>query len=211
MRKNKPRIGIIDLESNNLYSIYNSCLISGFKPKIISPKEKTFNYDLVIMPGVGAFKTGMRVLKRYYYDDKILNYLEKPNAFLYGICLGMQLLFNSSQEFGLTKGLKLMKGKVKKFPEQKNLKTNMGWAKVSIQQEEFFLNKRQFDKHYFYFVHSYYVSPSENKDIFGISYHQDFKFTSIIKKKNIIGTQFHPEKSGKIGISFLKNLKNNLN
>ena len=72
MRKNKPRIGIIDLESNNLYSIYNSCLISGFKPKIISPKEKTFNYDLVIMPGVGAFKTGMRVLKRYYYDDKIL-------------------------------------------------------------------------------------------------------------------------------------------
>ena len=98
MRKNKPKIGIIDLESNNLYSIYNSCLISGFKPKIISPKEKSFNYDLVIMPGVGAFKTGMRVLKKYHYDDKILNYLNKPNAFLYGICLGMQLLFSSSQE-----------------------------------------------------------------------------------------------------------------
>ena len=177
MRKNKPKIGIIDLESNNLYSIYNSCLISGFKPKIISPKEKSFNYDLVIMPGVGAFKTGMRVLKKYHYDDKILNYLNKPNAFLYGICLGMQLLFSSSQEFGFTKGLKLMNGKVKKFSKQNNLKTNMGWAKVLIQQEELLLNKKQFNKNYFYFVHSYYVNPSDNKDIFGISYHQDFKFT----------------------------------
>ena len=104
-----------------------------------------------------------------------------------------------------------MNGKVKKFSKQNNLKTNMGWAKVLIQQEELLLNKKQFNKNYFYFVHSYYVNPSDNKDIFGISYHQDFKFTSIIKKKNIIGTQFHPEKSGKIGISFLKNLKNNLN
>ena len=211
MRRNRPEIGIIDLESNNLYSIYNSFLISGFKPKIISPKEKSFKYDLVVMPGVGAFKTGMGVIKKYYYDDKIHNYLNKPNSFLYGICLGMQLLFSSSQEFGYSNGLKLINGKVKKFSKQNSLKTNMGWARVSMKKEELLLNKQQFDKNYFYFVHSYYVSPSDNKDIFGISYHQDFKFTSIIKKRNIFGTQFHPEKSGKTGISFLKNLKNSLN
>ena len=123
----------------------------------------------------------------------------------------MQLLFSSSQEFGYSNGLKLINGKVKKFSKQNSLKTNMGWAKVSMKKEELLLNKQQFDKNYFYFVHSYYVSPSDNKDIFGISYHQDFKFTSIIKKRNIIGTQFHPEKSGKTGISFLKNLKNSLN
>ena len=97
---------------------------------------------------------------------------------------------------------------VKIIEERQNLKIG------SINEAAFlcgFIDKKQFDKNYFYFVHSYYVSPSDNKDIFGISYHQDFKFTSIIKKRNIIGTQFHPEKSGKTGISFLKNLKNSLN
>ncbi len=207
MINTKPKIGIIDLESNNLYSIYNSCLISGFKARIINPKEKKFNYNLIIIPGVGAFKTGMKILKKYGYNSKIYDYLNKQNSLVYGICLGMQILFSTSQEFGLCKGLDLISGKVKKFSKLDGIKTNMGWSKVFMGTNDSIFDKKKFNNQYFYFVHSLHASPSNNKDVFGVSYHNKKKFASVVKKNNIIGTQFHPEKSGEIGVAFLKNLK----
>lgn len=201
------KVGIINLESNNLYSIYNSCIASGFRPKIISHKEKNLNYDLVIIPGVGSFKTGMKTINTYGYDEKIFNYLNKPKSFLYGICLGMQLFFSKSEEFGNTKGLNLFKGNVKKISNIKKIQTNIGWCEVKINEKNSF-KKNYFHKKYFYFIHSYCVNPLYNEDIYATSFHQNLRFVSIVKKKNIFGTQFHPEKSGKDGILFLKNIKN---
>jgi imidazole glycerol-phosphate synthase subunit HisH len=202
------KVGIINLGSNNLYSIYNSCIVSGLKPKIISHKEKKLNYDLVIIPGVGAFKSGMKIINKYGYDEKFFNYLNKPKSFLYGICLGMQLLFSKSEEFGNTKGLNFFKGSVKKISNLENIKTNIGWCEVKINKKNLIPKKNFINERYFYFIHSYCVNPLNEKDIFATSFHQNKKFVSMVKYKNIFGTQFHPEKSGKDGILFLKNIKN---
>ena len=181
----KPKLGIIDLQSNNLYSIYNSCKISGYNSKIISPSEKKLNYDIIIMPGVGAFKTGMSIIKKNHYREKILEYLSKPNSFIYGICLGMQMLFSKSHEFGSAKGLDLLKGEVKKLNKSKGVKTNMGWLKINIEKNDVLFPKKKFNDKYFYFVHSYYADPFYEENIYGNSYHQNKKFTSIVKKKKI--------------------------
>ena len=208
MTKNKLSVGIIDLNCSNLFSIYKSTIKAGYKTTIVPPKQKKLNYDLVIIPGVGAFKSGMEVLKNNNYDEKIFDYKSKSNSFIYGICLGMQLLFDSSCEFGSTKGLGLIKGKILKFDSKNiNLKTNIGWSQIKI--SNFFLEKelKKFNKHYFYFVHSYYAKTLFDSDTIAKSKHENFLFSSIVKKDNVLGTQFHPEKSGVLGINFLKNLK----
>lgn len=201
-------VGIIDLKCNNLLSIFKACNRSGFKTSIISPKQTKFNYDLVIIPGVGAFNSGMKVIKKNKYDEKILCYLENPRSFVYGICLGMQLLFENSCEFGFTKGLGLIKGKILPLnKENKAMKTNMGWSQINFVNKSNMPKKNKFNNKYFYFVHSYYASPDENKDVLAKTSHGEFLFTSVVKKANILGTQFHPEKSGNLGIDFLKNIK----
>jgi len=208
MIKNILSVGIVDLKCNNLFSIHKSCTQAGYKTSIISTKQRKFNYDLVIVPGVGAYKTGMKILKDNNYDEKILDYSSKSNSFIYGICLGMQLLFDTSNEFGLTKGLGLMKGKIKKFSgKNKNLKTNTGWSRIKLSEQALNINLKKFHNKYFYFVHSYYAKTSTETEIISKSKHGHILFPSIVKKNNIFGTQFHPEKSGNVGINFLKHLK----
>ncbi len=209
MKNSKLTVGIINLNFNNLYSIHNACIKSGFKTSVITAKQKNFNYDIVIIPGVGAFKSGMKVIKKNKYDEKIFNYLSKPNSFIYGICLGMQLLFEKSFEFGSTKGLGLIKGKILSFNEKnKSLKTHMGWCQTNFKKKTDGFNLKKFNKECFYYVHSYYANPTSNSDKLANASHEKFLFTSAVKKNNILGTQFHPEKSGKLGLEFLKNLKN---
>lgn len=208
MKNKNLSAGIIDLKFNNLFSIYKACIKAGFKTSIISAKQKTLNYDFVIIPGVGAFKSGMNVIKKNNYDEKISNYLLKKNSFVYGICLGMQLLFEKSYEFGSTKGLGLIKGDILEFNKKnKKLKTNIGWCKTKFLEKIKKKKLKNFNNKHFYFVHSYYTNPTNNSDILAKTSHGNFMFTSAIKKDNILGTQFHPEKSGNLGIDFLKNLK----
>ena len=209
MTNNKLTVGIIDLKFNNLFSIYKACIQTGFKTSIITTKQKNFNYDLVIIPGVGTFKSGMKVFKNNYYDEKIFNYLSKKSSFVYGICLGMQLLFEKSYEFGTTKGLGLIKGDVRLFTKKnKTLKTNMGWCQIKLKKKIKGLNLNKFNEKYFYFVHSYYTNPTNNSDKLASTSHGKFSFASAVRKNNILGTQFHPEKSGSLGLEFLKNLRN---
>ena len=115
MKKNRLSVGIIDLSINNIYSVFQSCKKAGFKTEVIDFNKKKLQYDIIILPGVGAFKTGVNFLKKNYIKDKLNNYLEKPNSMLYGICLGMQLLFDKSFEFKKTTGLNLINGEVIKF------------------------------------------------------------------------------------------------
>ncbi len=207
MNKTRLSVGIINLDINNIFSVYRACLKAGFKTEIISPKKKKLNYDIVILPGVGAFKSGMKFLKETHFTDQLYNYLETPNSLIYGICLGMQLLFNKSYEFVETKGLGLIDGSVVKFPNNKANITHLGWNKLNIKEKNFKEDFKKFENKYFYFVHSYYAKPRLKNDIFSISRYGAINFCSAIKRGNIFGTQFHPEKSGNLGIEFLKHLK----
>ena len=204
----KCKIGIINLNVNNLFSIYKACSEAGYKVTVIDNKLKNYNYDILLMPGVGAFSSGINYLKKNHIDEKIDNYLNKSNSFVYGICLGMQLLFSSSEEFKLNRGLKLIKGKVVKFQNQDSEnKINIGWSKFKVLNNDYNKLFSEFENKYFYYIHSYYAKPNLRKNIISYSSHGKTNFCSIIKKDNIFGTQFHPEKSGEAGIKFLKKIK----
>jgi len=207
MNKNKIYVGIIDLKINNIYSVYRSCIEAGFKTEIVNFKKKRLSYDIIILPGVGAFKTGVKFMKNNRIKDKLNVYLEKPNSLLYGVCLGMQLLFEESFEFEKTKGLEFINGKVVKFNKKDIRTTHLGWNKFEIQNNNFKNDFKKFENKYFYFIHSYYAQPKQKQDIFGTTPYGKMNFCSMAKKGNIFGTQFHPEKSGYWGIEFLKNLK----
>ena len=198
------KVGIINLDINNIFSIYSSFKSLGFNTKIISKNDKT-KYNLIILPGVGSFKYAMKKIKENGYDEKIFRHIENNQNFLYGICLGMQLLLDESQEFGNSKGLGLIKGSVRKLNGNKIYNVpNIGWHKIYPSNDNF-IKKNQFKK-YFYFVHSFYC------DVENVKYQNThFKFNNqnicaSIRKDNIIGTQFHPEKSGKEGNKLVYNL-----
>ena len=208
MLKRKCSIGIIDLSINNLFSIYKSCLEAGYKTEIINLKKKKLNYDIVVLPGVGAFKSGMNFIKKNHLDEKLYNYYEKKNSFIYGICLGMQLLFDRSYEFTETSGLSFINGQVIKFPKKNNEKSlNLGWNKFSLKNKNYSKYFKKFENKYFYYIHSYYSKPIIKKNTFATSKHGKIIFSSAVKKGKIFGTQFHPEKSGIAGIQFIKSVK----
>ena len=208
MNKAKLSVGIIDLNINNIFSIYQSCLKAGYRVEIINLKKKKLNYDIIILPGVGAFKHGIKILEKNHLNEKLYEYLAKPNSFIYGICLGMQLLFDKSYEFVVSDGLNLINGNVVKFHNRDKInKTHLGWNKFQIQNKDFRKIFKKFENKYFYFVHSYHAQPKIKKDIFASTEYGATNFCSIVKKENIFGTQFHPEKSGVLGIEFLKNIK----
>ena len=208
MLKRKCSIGIIDLSINNLFSIYKSCLEAGYKAEIINLKNKKINYDIVILPGVGAFKSGMNFIKKNNFDEKLHNYSEKKNSFIYGICLGMQLLFDKSYEFRKSTGLSFINGQVIKFPKKNSEKSlNLGWNKFSLKDKNYSKYFKKFESEYFYSIHSYSAKPAIAKNTFAISTHGTINFCSVVKKGKVFGTQFHPEKSGIAGIEFLKSIK----
>ena len=201
---NKIKIGIIDCKLNNLFSIYNAFKSIGYKTSIIDLKKKNFkNFDLIALPGVGSFGSAMKIIKKNNIDKKIIEYIEKDKFFL-GICLGMQLLFEKSYEFQVTKGIGLLKGEVKKINFSRNYPVpHIGWNKIFIKKKNPLIK----NKKNFYFVHSFFCKPSNQDNILSETIYGKKKFCSSIKFKNLIATQFHPEKSGLQGIEFLKNLK----
>ena len=147
----------------------------------------------------------MKYIKSYGIDNKINNYVSNKNNFFLGICLGMQLLFEKSSEFKNTKGLGLIKGNVEKLKEDKyNPVPHIGWNNfVNIKKNRFNLKK----ENNFYFVHSLYCNPKDKDYVISETKYGKNKFCSAIQANNIIGTQFHPEKSGLSGINLLKMIK----
>ena len=200
----KVKLGIIDLNVNNIFSIYEACKSQGYNTKIIDKKLKNYSFDIVIMPGVGSFNTAMKFIKKNNIDEKIDNYLNKKNKLFFGICLGMQLLFEKSEEFGVTRGLNLIEGEVKKFKETKKLKVpHIGWNNLSTDINKKNILKVTDKKNKYYFVHSYYCVPKNKKIISSLTQYQDINFCSSITQNNIVATQFHPEKSGTAGLKIL--------
>ena len=199
------KITLINLNFNNIFSIYSLCKKFTNKVKIISnADELDKNNDIIIIPGVGSFKQGMNVLKKNGLAEKIKEHSIIKKKKLIGICLGMQLLFNSSREFGYTKGLGIIEGSVDNLPTGKENFPNINWKKLNIVNK----NLNNFNKKYFYFIHSYYCLPKEKKIISSYINYNNNNICSSINSENIIGMQFHPEKSGENGINFFERIIN---
>lgn len=201
----KKKIGIINLGINNLHSIKEACSSLGYKTSTINLNQKIYNFDILILPGIGSFKKAMQIVNENNVKDKILNYINKKEKILVGICLGMQMFFSKSDEFGHTEGLKLINGNVTKFDKKKLITPHTGWNSIKIIQKNSLINKK--NKNAFYFTHSFYCNPENKKYVIGETDYLGFKFCSVVKKKNILGMQFHPEKSGIPGLKILKNLE----
>jgi len=207
MKKNTV---IIDYGLGNLYSIAQACSHVGNTPSITSNREEIMNADSLILPGVGAFKVAMDQLNDLDLTTTIIDFANSGKP-LMGVCLGMQLLFEKSQEFGNHKGLGLIQGSINRFPEQCNnnklkiphigwnrlFNGNIGWQDTPLKEIK--------ESDFMYFVHSYYAEPTDLSTILSYTHYQDFKYCSSVQKNNIFGFQFHPEKSGETGLTIYKN------
>lgn len=196
-------IAIIDYDAGNIKSVEKALQYLGEKPIVTRDREEILAADKVILPGVGAFGNAMDKIRSFGLEEVIGKVAEKRTPFL-GICLGMQLLFERSEESPGVSGLGLLKGEILKFPDMYGLKIpQIGWNSL-----EYSGKGRLFDKikegSYVYFVHSYYLKAAEEQIVtatseYGITFHVS------IEKDNIFACQFHPEKSSKIGIQIIKN------
>lgn len=193
-------IAVIDYGMGNLKSVQKGFEKVGFDAVVSSEQEVIENASHLVLPGVGAFKDCMHNLEEKGLVEPVLKGIEKGKPFL-GICLGLQLLFEKSEEFGAHKGLGLIKGKVARFPKSELKVPHMGWNSIKKKSDTPLL-KQIDDNSYFYFVHSYYVIPEDNVTATSTEY--GFEFTSSIIKDNIFACQFHPEKSQKDGLKILK-------
>jgi glutamine amidotransferase len=191
------KVGIVDYGLGNNLSICSAIEYLGYNYEFTSLKEKLDDCNIIILPGVGSFPKGMRNLK----ERGLVNYIQNNcnEKKIIGICLGMQLLFSNSDEFGLTKGLSLVPGNVIKFDNSNHRIPNIGWRPIHFKDKELLINE------YFYFVHSFHVIPKSDSIISSTSNFFDFEFVSSINYKNIYGFQFHPEKSSKQGLKLLDN------
>jgi len=186
-------IAIIDYGAGNLSSVKNAFDFLGVESKITNNSKEILTADRIVFPGVGSFRTMMKKLQENNLENPIKKAISNGVPFL-GICLGMQMLFEESEESPGVKGLGILKGKVKKFTQGKV--PQVGWNKVKSTKTNLLENS------YYYFVNSYYVKPEENVILGKTNYFKEF--VSAVQKKNIIGVQFHPEKSGEIGLKFIK-------
>jgi len=198
-------IGIVDYNMGNLASVINAFKKVGADARLESDPSKLSQYDKLVLPGVGAFADAMEHLKSNGMDKAVIAYAKSGKPLL-GICLGMQLLFESSQEFGSTQGLALIPGKVVAFDENKfdhPLKVpHMGWNELFVQDDTALFDglKKDF---YLYFVHSYHA-VCEDKYAIGKT-HYGYEFVSAVQNDNIYGIQPHPEKSHENGLKIIEN------
>jgi glutamine amidotransferase len=197
-------IAIIDYGMGNLRSVQKGFERVGHEAVVTSDAKTILSAGKVVLPGVGAFPDCMRNLEQYNLIDAVHKTIKSGKPFL-GICLGLQLLFTESEEFGISKGLDIIKGRVIRFkgPEFADLKIpHMGWNSISIQRRAPALQDVP-DNSYVYFVHSYHVVP-DDKSVIATTTPYGIEFVSSIWRDNILAVQFHPEKSQALGLSILK-------
>ncbi len=199
-------IGVLDYEMGNLRSVAKSLEAAGATVNVSSSERELSRADVLVLPGQGAFDTAMRVLKQKKLDRFVKEWLAAGRPYL-GICLGLQLLFESSEEAPGEKGLGILPGRVRKFrPKSKALKVpHMGWNRVDWSGE---MRGQRRDN--FYFVHSFYADPAEADAVAGKTDYA-VRFCSAVARGNLVATQFHPEKSGAAGQRFLKDVLRTLN
>lgn len=196
------KICILDYGLGNIQSLSNAINKIGFENEFYTSKKNEF-YDVIFIPGVGSFSRASELI----FKKEISTFLKKNiqnNCFIFGICLGMQFLFEYSLENGKNSGLNLLPGNVEKLSSDKSIKLPIiGWKEVFFNTNNTYQFLEKYNKKKFYFIHSYVAKTNLNDSILSYSIHQNIKYLSSIKHKNVFGTQFHPEKSGENGLNFL--------
>ncbi len=196
-------IAIIDYGVGNLASVQNAFRKVGYPSLITNRPEQILGADKVILPGVGAFPDGMTSLRKRGLLNVLYEVVEKEIPLL-GICLGMQMLFSTSEEEGVHQGLDLIPGKVRRFELSGAYKVpHMGWNQVRPAVHSKLFRGVPVDS-YVYFVHSFYTEPQDYQ-VSSASTDYGIDFTCAIEKGNIFGVQFHPEKSSMVGLTVLRN------
>jgi imidazole glycerol-phosphate synthase subunit HisH len=207
-------ISIIDYGMGNLRSVQKAFEKTGYEARIIRTPQEVDDARALVLPGVGAFRDCLKNLDALNLIPPLVKSIQAGKPFL-GLCLGLQILFSESEEFGITPGLDIIKGRVVRFPDRMveqqgssgenpaRLKIpHMGWNTISIKKRPPCLEGIP-DESYFYFVHSYYVVP-EDPDVVAVTTRYGIEFTSGIWKDNMVAFQFHPEKSQALGLQVIR-------
>lgn len=208
------RVAIIDYEMGNLFSVKNACNYIGLSPVITSEASVILSSDAIIFPGVGSFGDAMDNLKRLDLISPIKDFVATGSPFM-GICLGLQLLFSESEEFGIHRGLGIIEGSVVKFSAGKGkgpaIKIpHIGWNQIFRPDGSSFCwdkspLKNLKEGEFMYFVHSYYAKPVSQDTVLSATVYEDTHFCSSLMRKNVFACQFHPEKSAMEGLKIYKN------
>lgn len=207
-----PKVAIIDYQMSNLFSVQHACDYFGIDAKITSDKSEILKADGAILPGMGAFGDAMKNLDSLGLSEAIKDFIKKGKPFM-GVCLGMQLLLEKSEEFGIHQGLGIIAGEVKKFPGENNQRKKIkipqiGWNKIYSKKNSDRLNNSPLscikNNTFMYFVHSYFVKPKSEDIVLTLTDYEGFTYCSSLLYDNIFATQFHPEKSGKNGVTIYK-------
>ena len=196
-------IAIVDYDAGNIKSVEKALQFLGEEPKVTREKEVLLQADKVIVPGVGAFGDAMSKMHQYGLVE-ILREIAKKGTPILGICLGLQLFFESSEESPGVEGLGLLPGKIVRIPDKEGFKIpHMGWTSIGINSSSRLLKGIE-EGAYVYFVHSYYLQAAREADVAATT---DYvvNIHAAAEHENIFATQFHPEKSGDIGLQILKN------
>ena len=196
-------ISILDYDAGNIKSVEKALIHLGQDAVITRDKDIILSSDKVILPGVGAFGDAMGKLRSYKLDQVIYDVVDKKIPFL-GICLGLQLLFETSDETPGVTGLGLLKGEIKHIPDQEGLKIpHMGWNSIHVKEGATLFKGIPQDP-YVYFVHSYYLAAKHEEDVAATTFYSTNIHASV-EHDNIFACQFHPEKSSTVGLKILEN------
>lgn len=200
-------IAILDYDIGNVRSIFNAFRMLNTNPILTDKPEDILQADGVVLPGVGAFTTGINNLKSHQLVGVIQEYIRSGKPFL-GICLGMQMLMDESDEFGQSKGLGLIPGRVEKLKINKLRLPHISWNEIqkpkNVNWENTIFKKIGEDDN-FYFVHTFAAVPIHESSILSTTVYDGHSFCSAVFKDNLYGVQFHPEKSALVGLRILDN------
>jgi len=195
-------IALIDHGVGNLRSVQKALSAVGAEVQLTSDPTTIMNAEKIILPGVGAFADAMKGLKARGLVNILLDAIQREIPTL-GICVGMQMLMDSSEEYGEHLGLGLIPGRVRRFEFTDHKIPHTGWNQVNPQTDSVLLKGLE-NNNYAYFNHSYYCDPQESQDILGITDY-GIRYASVVGRGRLYGVQFHPEKSQEVGLQILRN------
>ena len=196
-------IAVIDYGAGNIQSVYKALVHIGCDAQVTRDRDVILKADGAILPGVGSFGDAMDTMNKHGIKDTVLDYIKSNKPFL-GICLGLQLLFPESEESEGAKGLSVFDGSITKIPSGEGLKIpHIGWNSLDIKKRDGIFKGIE-DNPYVYFVHSYYLK-AKNPEIVAAKTNYGVTIDAAVEMNNVIATQFHPEKSGDVGLKMLRN------
>ena len=206
------KVAIIDYQMGNLFSVKQACLHVGLEPVVTTEEKILLEADAAILPGVGAFGEAMSHLRQLDFIDSIKEFVKTGKPFM-GICLGMQLLFSKTEEFGIHEGIGIIPGKVVRFlnlekGRRKKKVPHVGWNQINFSSHIKSWERTPLEAvavgEYMYFVHSFYTIPDDTNVTVTQTNYENEQYCSAILHQNVFATQFHPEKSGEEGLKIYK-------